>query len=84
MSSSSEDRHRTAHQLQTTPRPARKLLGELAELAFMSKAASRGFGGAKPYGDRERFDFILSWDHRLWRVQVKSTRTAHRRVYEIG
>jgi hypothetical protein len=50
----------------------------------MSKAASLGFGVAKPYGDSERFDFILSWDHRLWRVQVKSTRTAHRRVYEIG
>jgi hypothetical protein len=82
MSSLSEGRHRTVHQLQTTPRPTRKPLGELAELAFMSKAASLGFGVAKPYGDSERFDFILSWDHRLWRVQVKSPRTA--RVYEIG
>jgi hypothetical protein len=84
MSSSSEDRHRTVHPLQTSPRPTRKPLGELAELAFMSKAASLGFGVAKPYRDSERFDFILRWDHRLWRVQVKSTRTAHRRVYEIG
>ena len=62
----------------------RKRLGELAELAFMCKAASLGFGVAKPYGDSDRFDFIVSWDRRLWRVQVKSTRTAHRRVYEIG
>jgi len=62
----------------------RKRLGELAELAFMHKAASLGFGVAKPYGDSDRFDFIVSWDRRLWRVQVKSTRTAHRRVYEIG
>jgi hypothetical protein len=65
--------------------PTRKRLGELAELAFMYKAASLGFGVAKPYGDSDRFDFIVSWNHRLWRVQVKSTRTAHRGgVYEIG
>jgi hypothetical protein len=62
----------------------RKRLGELAELAFTCKAANLGFGVAKPYGDSERFDFILSWNRRLWRVQVKSTRTAHRGVYEIG
>ena len=64
--------------------PTRKRLGELAELAFMSKAASLGFGVAKPYGDSERFDFILSRDGHLWRVQVKSTRTAKRGVYEIS
>ena len=62
----------------------RKRQGELAELAFMSKAASLGFGVAKPYGDSERFDFILSWNRHLWRVQVKSTRTAKRGVYEIS
>ena len=65
-------------------KPTRKRLGELAELAFMSKAASLGFGVAKPYGDSERFDFIVSWERRLWLVQVKSTRTAYRRGYEIG
>jgi len=37
-------------------------MGELAELAFMSKAASLGFGVAKPYGDSGRFDFILICD----------------------
>ncbi|HXM23250.1 MAG TPA: group I intron-associated PD-(D/E)XK endonuclease [Terriglobales bacterium] len=64
--------------------PTRKRLGELAELAFMCKAASLGFGVAKPYGDSDRFDFIVSWDGRLCRVQVKSTRTAYRGAYEIG
>ncbi len=62
----------------------RKRLGELAELAFMHKAATLGFGVAKPYGDSDRFDFIVSWDRRLWRVQVKSTRTAQGGAYEIG
>ena len=55
-------RHRTA-----------KSLGELAELAFSYKAASLGFGLAKPLGDNQPFDFILTSGHRLWRVQVKST-----------
>jgi hypothetical protein len=40
-----------------------KAMGDLAELAFSHKAASLGFGVAKPHGDNERF----------WRVQVKST-----------
>jgi len=50
-----------------------KSLGELAELAFLYKAATLGFGVAKPLGDNEPFDFILNAGHRLWRVQVKST-----------
>ena len=57
-----------------------KRRGELSELAFVHKAASLGFGVAKPYGDSERFDFILvsrDWPQgdKLWRVQVKSTAT---------
>jgi PD-(D/E)XK endonuclease len=61
----------------------KKRQGELAELAFMCKAASLGLGVSKPYGETERFDFILTSGRRLWRVQVKSTsRTCHRH-YEI-
>ena len=46
--------------------------GELAELAFLHKAASLGFGVARPHGDSERYDFILDSGERFWRVQVKS------------
>jgi hypothetical protein len=49
-----------------------KQRGELAEIAFLHKAAAFGFGVAKPYGDSERYDFILDSGERLWRVQVKS------------
>jgi len=38
-------------------------LAELAELAFVLKAANLGFGVARPYGDSERYDFIV--DSRL-------------------
>jgi hypothetical protein len=50
-----------------------KAKGDLAELAFLHKAASLGFGVAKPYGDKEYYDFILDSGERFWRVQVKST-----------
>ena len=59
-----------------TKKPAQrtaKRRGELAEVAFMYKAASIGFGVAKPYGDSDEYDFILDSGLRLWRVQVKST-----------
>jgi len=49
-----------------------KRRGEVSELAFFYKAAALGFGVAKPWGDSERYDFILDSGQRLWRVQVKS------------
>ena len=68
----------------------RKRRGEVAEAAFLAKAASLGFGVAKPWGDSERYDFILDsghnfWDsgHNFWRVQVKSTRTRVRTRYVL-
>src|SRR5271167_4592153 len=41
-------------------------------MAFLLKASTLGFGVAKPFGDSERYDFILDSGERLWRVQVKS------------
>ena len=46
--------------------------GELAELAFMRKAASQGFAVAKPWGDSDRYDVIVRFDKTFWRVQIKS------------
>src|SRR5437763_7768110 len=46
--------------------------GELAELAFMRKAASLGFGVAKPWGDSDRYDVVVRSGNTFWRVQIKS------------
>ena len=77
---------RTASEEETARRHeiATKLRGELAELAFAVKAVSLGFGLAKPYGDRQRFDFILRSGSRLSRVQVKSTTTLLNGLYRIN
>ena len=54
-----------------------KNLGELAELAFMRKAASMGFAVAKPWGDSDRYDVIVRFEKLFWRVQVKSVLGMH-------
>src|SRR5204862_4033541 len=46
--------------------------GELAELAFMRKAATLGFAIAKPWGDSDRYDVVVRVARVFWRVQVKS------------
>ena len=61
-----------------------KRQGEVAELAFMHKAASLGFGVAKPYGDSFPYDFILDSGKKLWRVQVKSTNQMFQGAYAIN
>jgi hypothetical protein len=61
-----------------------KRRGELAELAFAFKAATRGFHIAKPYGDSERYDFVLGNEQRFWRVQVKSTTTLLNGLYHLN
>ena len=38
-----------------------KRTGELSEAAFLSKATGLGFRVAKPWGDSERYDFIVNF-----------------------
>ncbi len=64
-------------------RPTRKRKGEIAELVFMFKAISLGFGVARPWGDSGRYDFILSYRTLMWRVQVKSTERFAESGYRI-
>ena len=80
-----EPGHPPARRPATNQRHARppKRRGELAELAFMHKAASLGLGVAKPWGDSERYDFILDSGERLWRVQVRSTEYQSHRGYAV-
>ena len=60
-----------------------KRAGELSEAAFMLKARTLGFGIAKPWGDSERYDFILYSGPRFWRVQLKCTEVLRARGYDV-
>jgi hypothetical protein len=60
-----------------------KRTGELAEAAFLLKAESLGLRVSKPWGDSERYDFLLDSAGRLWRVQVKCTESANAGGYQV-
>ncbi|MGH9512531.1 MAG: group I intron-associated PD-(D/E)XK endonuclease [Terriglobales bacterium] len=74
-------RRRPATNLRHSHPPKRR--GELAELAFMHKAVTLGFGVAKPWGDSDRYDFIIDGGKRLWRAQVRSTAYESHRGYSV-
>lgn len=74
--------------LESSTRPARKRpntkrTGELAEAAFLFKAQLLGFRLAKPWGDSERYDFIIDNSQRCLRVQVKCTESINARAYQV-
>jgi hypothetical protein len=60
-----------------------KRIGEISEAAFVLKARTLGFNTAKPWGDSERYDFILDAHPRLWRVQLKCTQVLRARGYDV-
>jgi PD-(D/E)XK endonuclease len=61
-----------------------KRAGEVSQAAFLLKAEMMGFDVALPWGDNQKFDFVV-WrrDGRAMRVQVKGTGRLHRRGYEV-
>jgi len=50
-----------------------KRRGEVVEAEFLAKAARLGFKVLKPWGDSERYDFVVEGGKGFWRVQVKFT-----------
>ena len=62
-----------------------KRMGEMSQAAFLVKAQSLGFGLALPWGDSEKYDFVV-WARpggRLLRVQVKATGRLNRGGYDV-
>src|SRR5437867_13136839 len=49
-----------------------KRAGEISEAAFVVRAHSLGFLVAKPWGDSEKYDFVLDAGSKLWRVWLQS------------
>jgi PD-(D/E)XK endonuclease len=68
---------------QESTRRNTKRTGELSEAAFLLKAESLGFHVSRPWGDSERYDFILDTGSLLWRVQLKCTEVIRARGYDI-
>jgi hypothetical protein len=64
-------------------RPNTKRVGELAEAAFLHKAELLGLKLAKPWGDSNRYDFILDNGERCLRIQVKATQSINAGEYQV-
>jgi hypothetical protein len=64
-------------------RPNTKRVGELAEAAFLHKAEILGLKLAKPWGDSNRYDFILDNGQRCLRIQVKATQSINAHGYQV-
>jgi hypothetical protein len=54
-----------------------KQRGELAELAFIHRAASLGLAVCLPLGDSNRFDLVVLDGPKVSRIQIKSANWAH-------
>jgi hypothetical protein len=61
----------------------RKRLGEVAEAAFLHRAAQLGFSVLIPWGDSNRYDSAVDLNHGLNRIQVKSAGSRRRGRYHI-
>ena len=62
-----------------------KRSGEVSQAAFLLRARTLGFKIALPWGDSERWDFVV-WRKEggpMYRVQVKGTGRLYRRGYEV-
>ena len=64
--------------------PNWKRRGEAAEAAFLARASLLGFTVAKPWGDSNRYDLVVSYEGGFWRVQVKLTTYRLGARYRLG
>ena len=62
---------------------SRKRGGEVVEAAFLARASLLGFRVSKPWGDSDRYDFVVEGEQGFWRVQVKLTTYFRRAAYRV-
>jgi hypothetical protein len=65
--------------------PCHKTRGDIAEALLIAIASALGFMISRPFSENCRYDYILDWHGRLFRVQLKSAWTRGRRgLYQIN
>jgi hypothetical protein len=61
-----------------------KRMGEAVEAAFLAVVCGLRIPVCKPWGDSERYDFVVDWGKGFWRVQVKGGSYHERSKYQVG
>jgi len=64
-------REREVIELQAVAGDTPKRVGEMIEAAFLAKVCKLRIPVCKPWGDSERYDFVVDWGKGFWSVQVK-------------
>jgi PD-(D/E)XK endonuclease len=61
-----------------------KRAGEAVEAAFLAKVCRLRIPVCKPWGDSERYDFVVDYGQGFWRAQVKGATYCERGKYQAG
>jgi hypothetical protein len=81
---SGEEQRREMIELQAVADDNCKRMGEAVEAAFLAKVCKLRIPVCKPWGDSERYDFVVDWGKGFWRVQVKGGSYCERSKYQAG
>jgi hypothetical protein len=76
--------HMEVIDLQAVAEDNSKRTGEAVEAAFLNKVCGLRIPVCKPWGDSERYDFVVDWGKGFWRVQVKGGSYYERSKYQVG
>ena len=68
---SGTERQEEVIELQAVAGDTPKRVGEMIEAAFLAKVCKLRIPVCKPWGDSERYDFVVDWGKGFWSVQVK-------------
>src|SRR5580693_10595961 len=60
-----------------------KRVGEVIEAAFLAKVCKLRIPVCKPWGDSERYDFVVDWGKGFWSVQVKGSSALDGASYRV-
>ena len=60
-----------------------KRVGEVIEAAFLAKVCKLRIPVCKPWGDSERYDFVVDWGQGFWSVQVKGGESQGGSFYKV-
>ena len=81
---SGEEHAKEVIDLQAVAEHNSKRSGEAVEAAFLAKVCKLRIPVCKPWGDSERYDFVVDWGKGFWRVQVKGASYWGHSKYSTG
>ena len=61
-----------------------KRVGEVIEAAFLATVCKLRIPVCKPWGDSERYDFVVDWGKGFWSVQVKGGARGKGSIYTVS